>query len=645
MDIKDNAATRSREKSSLTVSIFFAWVVVLFGLFGVTQTATDHQMMYVLLVVAAGIILGIPIYHILQHVNICHPAKITRPVSATISSIVFAIIVIASVHRYYTEEVNMESHSGRVDLEWYSIPQFLVAFVSVVAVLFVIFCLRDEKKSGPTQAESVTTFLCYGFVLIVYAYSLYAPNLLNNDSYHMTAALQSVYNTAFDIPFNVRTTGIYGHYAIFLWPFLKIFGHRPETVASMIAGVGVVCEALLIYAIHRTINSPVIRKVAALASALPIVSIYTRSYFQVYPLRIFPAVIIIAYVAWLRGQKRHIRYGLAVGYLLCAIAITWTTDAGLVATVAYTAWIVHRYGLATTKIGWKDRSQLFAFCLLGFLGAIAGMILIINLYNVLICRSEPILRACFFPFTGSDDFAQSLQLPLQWKNFSWLWVVTLFFVSTVVGLRRTILFGSCLNHESKLDFLFFCAVMGLGQGAYYLNRAAYYNLTVIMPEAALCMALLVENTLSRQREKESIGDAIQFGISGAILAELSVLAAATFLTAGDAIRLHVNSGHYDMSSLQTVAQQVLDRIPADTYAVGVGTQEIYAEIGWDPGYHQRDVTDFFGDGTSEITDEINTQHSLLLNADSQHLLYNIDDWVLADTIQTEKIILNYYIHK
>ena len=645
-------------KTYIVLSMVIVWGITLCGLWGLTQSTTDHQMLYALVISAAGILVEVFAFNLIKLLgrNTCLPDIHSGKVSMALTMVGALFIMLAGINRIRTEALTMDSHAGRSTLLWNVAPAYLVLPVSIIVIAYAVFCFKNELKQAAEWSDpklrDATTYLCYAFVIVIYAYSLYSPNILNNDRHHMTAATQSIYNTAFETPFNIRTTGIYGHYAIFFWPFLKIFGHKPQAVACMIAGAGALCEFLVIYSIHHSLHSNTLRKMAALATALPIVVIYQNSYFQAYPLRIMPAALMMAYTVWVREhEKGKLKLKLAAGFVLAAAAVTWVTDAGMVAALAYAAWIIRRYGLQEGKINARQWLGLLLGCIVGCMAALLGMVLIVNGYNVIICRSEPVLRACFFPFVGTGNFAEGLQMKLQWKNYSWIWVIFLFFVSTIVGLVHTKLVAldsAQQNEQKKLDLLFMFALMGVGQAAYYFNRAAYHNLTVAMPEAAVCMAILVELTFWHEKKrnfKTGFGTIMQRAAAAAILVELSALAAALVVCSGDSVRTRMRNNYTDMSSLRQVAQEVERRIPKNTYAVGYGTQEIYAELGWNPGYLQRDVSDFFGDGVEDIREEINMQQSLLLTADMVSKLDDPDDWSQADAIVTDQITLLFFIHK
>ena len=552
----------------------------------------------------------------------------------------------------------MEVHIGPQDLLWEIVPMWLVVIVSIMASICVWGGVLKEKREPPKDARSemIKTLMCYLFALLAYGYCLYAPNIITNDVHHMTAALASIHNVAVDTPFNIKTTGIYGHYAIFFWPFLKLFGHKAIAVAVMISCVGVLSEIFLMYAIHYTIRSNVIRRVAALASAMFVVAIGQKAYFQLNPLRMLPPTLMMAYVVWLRKDTKHcLKAKLIAGYGLCALCVTWITDVGIIAAIAYSAWIVCYFWQHETIFS-KKMLGIYAGVGLGTIVSVLGMVFLVNFYNVAICHARPVFRACFFPFVGGNgfaeggSFAESLQIPVLWENFSWIYVLLLFFVGIAKGMSDTKVLQGQYAENRREDVLFLCAVMGLGQSGYYFNRAVYGSLGIVLPEAVICMGIMASWLVAESEKHDdfSAAKAIQKGVSTVVLAQLAVLAVASILIAGDGVRRRTEASLFDLTPLYQTAEKVKIKIPKDTYAVGGGVAEIYAELGWDPGYHYRDVSDFWGDGIEEIREEINSQSAILVNSIDAYLrklLDNPDEWQLVDTIEMYNVTLDYYVKK
>lgn len=636
-------------KKHLIESLVFVCLLELGSLWYITQKHSKGQMVNVIISVAVAVVVEIGAFHLINSIDrrrihrVGRETQLSYHIYSLFTCVIVCAGIVATLNRMQTEKNTMVENYGNTSLVWNRIPLFGVFLLGLFSMFVFAVLMIKEQNSKTNTFDRIVTYSIYLFSIVLYGVFCYTPNVLNNDVHHVTAAYTSIYNVAFDVPYNVRTSGIYGHYAIFFWPFLKILGHKPQTVGVLVAFAGLLAELLIVYALDKTVKSETVKRAASLASCLPIVSVYFRSYPQTYPLRIIPAAIILAYGAYYASGRGTIKKAV-IGYVLCAVSITWAFDAGLVSTIAFSAMICSKF--------WQEYDffsvpmmKIYVGCIAGCLGSVVGMIALINLYNVLICRSAPVFRACFFPFMGGGSFAESLQLPLRFMNLSWIWCLILFFISSVVGLISTKFFCNVqigVPKDTQLA-LFFFAVMGLGQAGYYFNRAAYYNLTVIMTEAALCMAILIDQ-VKIEKPARSFSQSFTKGVGYIFVFELSMLSLATILTCGASLENRMDAGFYDMTNILDLSVQVQEKIPKDTYAVGYGTQEVYAQLGWNPGYLQRDVSDMFGDGIEEICEEINSQNTILLGKMYLEGIFNEDaGWILRAQIPEENPVFLYYV--
>lgn len=113
----------------------------------------------------------------------------------------------------------------------------------------------------------------------------------------------------------------------------------------------------------------------------------------------------------------------------------------------------------------------------------------------------------------------------------------------------------------------------------------------------------------------------------------------------------VQAGTYSMQSLLDVAAEVQQKVPENTYAFGDLTQEIYGQLGWDPGYHQRDVSDLQfdiriaqeqQDQTSlEVLADVNSQDTLLIHPWQMNAILDNNDLVPVFGIPESEPVLYY----
>lgn len=625
------------------LSIVLGWGVEM-PLLRIICSQNEHynQMILVIGSLALTLCMSMAIYRIFNFIPFSQKTenKCISPFLYTITNIIVLIgFVIGSITRHLTEYEDHMMRWGGASTYWlteatlYCFPVYILVFIGV------LFLYQNAKGSQKTSR-----IVCYAFYCIavfICGLLLYVPNLFGSDSYHITASNQSIYNVAFDIPFSTITTGIYGHYAIFFWPFLKLFGHQANTVALMIAAVAVATEILVLYVIDHVLNRSFLKIVAAIASIMPIVSIYNRVYYQVHPLRTLPPVLILAYCVFFSKRKgASAAKFIAYGYLLCSLCMVWITDIGAITTVAFSLFIcvsaLRKYPLCS-----KQMIKTIFICIAGCLMSVLGMILIINFYNVIIAGGSLVFRSCFFPFIGGRGFSKSLMIPLQWGNFSWIWVLALFFAGIMISIRKTsLLESSALDESPSLpdSILCFSSIIALGQVMYYLNRSVYWNLTIIIAEAVICMSIIVEKgTNYCIRNKCSISGAVASGIVFSILFELSLLICGTFSFTATSLQARINAGQYNMDEMYRIAEEIEKSIPADTPGYGFGVEEVYSLLGWDSKFHVRDISDIaIGDAIGEISQRINDLDAILVTWDSLDLLDMENGWRQEKTIFIEE---------
>lgn len=598
------------------------------GLYGFAATDSSSQMIRIYICIAGAMVLQMLLYHLL--VRLPGKGERLRPnlrwSAAAAAAAVLVVGLAAVVANFPREGI------------WEQMPAWLMLAGTLVflAVLWPWLFKTEEARQdwGPVAG-------IYVFAVFSYAAICYVPNLLNGSGHqihHVTAVTQSIYNAAFSVPYTIRTTGMYGHYGIFFWPFLHLFGHKPQTIALLLALCGGICQTLLAALLLKTVRSKPIVALALLASACMTANM-EDAYLQTFPLRhLWPLAILVYTVCSAQkggfGPRR-----LAVGYLLCCLAIVWNTDSGLVATVAFSAfvWLWH---WRAEKPCTCPMIKVYLQTMLGMAAAVAGMMGIVNLYNLL-CGGQIILRACFYPLVGGNGYTQALSANLlDSGGIGWLLPILLFTVCVLLGLTGTSFLPIDVQEGADVRFyLAMAGVMGLGQSYYYFNRAIA-GTGCIQPYQILCMALLAFLALPAMQKSlrgrpvwqgflTGTGLLMTVALCGCSLAALTGVAAT--------LSARLESGTYSMQSLLDVAAEVEAKVPQNTYALGDFTQEIYAQLGWDPGYHERDVSDIQCDIRTAKKENDETALAMLADVNAQNAVL-IHKWQMGAILDNNDLV-------
>lgn len=569
--------------NSFVAATVLALIAMCAGLYGFAATDSSSQLIRVYLCVAAGLLLQILLYFALLRLQGCGLKGL--PDRRWASVLAGVVVVVAGAAALCSRFPTTGAFEG--------LPVWLML---AGVIVFALVIWPWTNRPAPPR-EDWQTWLpiagIYLFSLASYVAFCYVPNLLNGSGHqihHVTAVTQSIYNAAFSVPYTVRTTGVYGHYAIFFWPFLHLFGHKPQTIAIMLAVCGAAVQTLITALLLKTVRSKALVVLAVLASA-NLTANGENAYLQVFPLRHLWPLAVLLFVICCLQKGGFTRKRLIWGYVLCSLSIVWNTDSGLVTLVAFSAFVWIWYW-QKHKPWERSMLKVYGGTVAGMIGAVLGMMVIVNLYN-LACGGSIILRACFFPLIGSNGYTQMLaENLLDSGEIGWLLPILLFSVSILVGLTATewLPMATEENRTTRLYLLIF-GVMGMGQSYYYFNRSIA-GTSCIQPYQILCMTLLATYALPvGKTAAERLWKGVRAGVGVLMVFALCGLSLAALVGVVPTLNGRIETGTYSMQTLLDVAAEVQEKVPQNTYALGDFTQEIYAQLGWDPGYHQRDVSD------------------------------------------------------
>lgn len=420
----------------------------------------------------------------------------------------------------------------------------------------------------------------------------------SGDLYHGVAYLESVYNVLHGVPYSLGTTGIYGHYALFLAPILHLVGSNSLAVMLLMSALICASSALCIYCIHNLIEENWLRILAAFACCMCLVTLRASNYWQLQPHRVLFPLLVSAWLVYLTNKNRWGILELLVSWILSAAAVLWNTESGIFCAVSLSAaFLVHN--LQTQR--WYQPKMLLRYVLhiILIIGSIVAAIGVMNVYNYLCGHRTPEISLFFFPMGVSEYMNGALRYDITVENDAWVYVLVLFSALLLVGLYHTSIFGR-QSENASTRYAPLCAavaMMGLLSFSYYANRAAYCNLDIIFQLAIIAICLfwrLFSDTWKNKKEgPRTLKRLSKVVISVACLSVIAALAMQTILLAGVLIRWKARSGHYNTQTLQTICENWQANIPQDTYAFGTGVSIIYEELGWDPGGRYRDIPDFF----------------------------------------------------
>ncbi|MDY3225972.1 MAG: hypothetical protein SOW84_08930 [Candidatus Faecousia sp.] len=503
------------------------------------------------------------------------------------------------LHRRFFAEVNDYAFPDNA-IPLHQIPLWCALPLTAAAALLAVRFSRRGK-----DISSRWVFPAYFAVILLAGAATLLLDITRGDLFHGTAYLESIYNVLHGVPYTQTTTGIYGHYALFLAPILRLFGSGSLTVMLMMSALICITAAAGIYCIHNLIEENWLRILAAFASCMCLITLRTTNYWQVQPHRMLFPMLTAAFLVRVVKTNCWDWRRLLAGWLLSTAAVLWNTEAGLFCAIAVAAaFLVH--DLQTRR--WYQPAMFLrygAHVALIF-GSVLAAIGVMNAYNYLCGYRTPEISLFFFPMGVSDYMNGTLRYDITVDNDAWVYVLVLFAVLLLVGLYHTSLFQGARSSSAggNARYAPLCvavAILGLLNFSYYANRAAYRNLEIIFQIACVAMCLFWRMFSPAWKDgcsSRTVKNLAKAAASVVCLAVVAVLAMQSVAFAGQTIRRNAEEGHYSTRYLREACEIWQETVPQDTFAFGTGVATVYEELGWDPGGRYRDMSDLNvgGDG-------------------------------------------------
>ena len=328
------------------------------------------------------------------------------------AALVASALVTAAYLIYYANIGVSKEFAGPTAVQSSLTTPQLVPLYYLLTVLFfaaAVYLLLTGK-----DCPRWVTWGGYGFSAVMYFLGVWIVNTFEGDPYHGEAYLESIYNVADGIPYEELTTGIYGHYGLFFLLPMKIFGAKAVVIQFLIALVGVVTDLAMLYCIHHLIKKNWVRLLMALV--VPVIPFAYRrtNYWQLQPHRLVFPMLLTAYMLFcLRKKQSKKTARFWGGWLLCMLAVLWSTESGLFCIIGWGGGCLVPRGAAGQvyqvapgggqREPWYARSQWkrYGALLLGAVLAVLGAIGLTNLYN-LACGGAPIFKVFFYPLYSSN---------------------------------------------------------------------------------------------------------------------------------------------------------------------------------------------------------------------------------------------------
>lgn len=480
--------------------------------------------------------------------------------------------------------------------------------LGVSAAGIAVFLWTGKQR----KIVEILRYPAYLLASAIAGFSMYAPNWTANDRMHGSAYYVSVYNALMNEPYTYSNQSIYGHYAILLKYPVKWLGGDYRAFNIVIAIVGGISLFFVALALDMCIRNHFISIIAVWA--VPVMFLYYPfNHWQMFPHRVLFAGIELYLLTVLFYKKKAVLK--FAGYVVCCLSLLWNVETGIVCLGVWAvACIVYEALYVRSEWSWKHFGASIMRNAMYSVFTIVGLVGIFNIYNMSLGESFHSLRFLLYPMASWDMpekiVAQAAEQAVQVTtsaaavagNVSASWeggfvtglsidfpiqISYWYFVFLLMGAAALLCVARMLYRRAGVDdyLMGIAAVLALGHLTYFVNRPCFDYLSIAFFEAVFIMAIIADRQWNRT-------GGLAYGERGTqflFVAILSVLSVLTLWQTYFRISGRVDDGYYDMSEFHAITEEIARKVPKDTYAIGMmGTQEMYAELGWDTQSHVMD---------------------------------------------------------
>lgn len=502
--------------------------------------------------------------------------------------------------------------------------------ISVIGILVSLWAGKQRKLI------EVVRYPAYLLASGLAGFSMYCGNFFASDKMHGSAYYTSIYNALMGEPYTYSNRSIYGHYAILLKYPVKLFGGDYEAFNIVIAVVGGLSLFFVALALDKCVTNHFISIIAIWA--IPMMFwYYPLNHWQMFPHRVFFAGIeLFLIVSFFYNGKKWKK---VLGYLVSCLSLVWNVETGIVCLGVWAVTcIVYDVFYIQEKWNWKFLAYNIIKNIADSFLTIIGMIGIFNFYNMSLGEAWHGLRFILYPHLSSWDMPEIIEVQASetvmavenvvkseslqsWKGgfasglsihfplqISYWYFVFLLMGLTIVFCVVRVLYKCAEKNDYIIGLT---AALALGHLVYFVNRPCFDYLAICFFEAALIMAVVADRAIDRKSEIGYGKRSIQF----IVISVLSVLSVLSIWQICFRVSGRIEDGFYNHTQLDEITMEIAEVVPKDTYALGMGIQEIYAELGWDTKSH---VTDFLaidctgGDGLSTLIMETAEQQECVV---------------------------------
>ena len=550
-----------------------------------------------------------------------------------------ALVTVYFILRIYLNETFLYPGTAAPSYLRQMMPHRLY-FSMAVGIAAILFLTLRRDGRAPYMPYRLGLLVIFAFLNGGY---LYCSNYFLDDGggvIHIHAVTNTIVNVAQGAPFSNLNCSIYGHFALLCLPFVKLLGNNMHAVILTLCLCGAVSFAAAFYAASKIVKNDIVYLFTVLA-VTGTTTILTRKgeYYQINPLRFLFPMLCLAYVSYRAAHREADRRLLAAVKLLLGVcAVIWNLETGLFVLVVLAGDGLFR---AMAEEGLFSKRVLYAalreavFCIISPLLSY----LVCGLYNLSRGGAFGSVRLYIYPYLSGTYNVNNLRLAMPTVGNLFFFQIALFTLTIALAFHRFVhLRGGCGEEKTGAFTLwtirFLVSVSGLLQLVYFMNRAAYGNMSIahinmcILLGSYACAALDIE----KKNLKEHLRISAFFGSLMSCIMFFGVVWMAIegtlYISIAADIRAH---SIWEKQTIDAMIADIGATVPEDTYAFGLMVPELYYTLGRDTRCHMTDWSDIndvnseFALGGLEKEDAVFTSLDLKKNKEWE-LVKSWDFW-------------------
>ena len=414
------------------------------------------------------------------------------------------------------------------------IPLVLICAVFLFAAGFA-YC-RGKFRTVSEIAAVVIGVAFLLFVLYAMGNHNYMYSYTGYNIHHYSAWWFPVYKVGSGLTLGDGFNELYGFYPYLIVPVLKLFGGvNQESLSLYIAIIFTLMAACLLFFCNRFFKNKLLGTFCAIGffAIGPMIRFCNSElYFQYYPARALFVFAALGLIALYCSVNRFRPLLVAGGTVMCALALVWNTESGLVTTIVWAGFLI----LDKAVEHRLNSKELIKRIVLAVLSSVISVVLFVATVEII-----TYVRAGMF--LSTDDILFGIvtfsdmgfyMLPLKpgiWFAVAFSLVYGLFASIPSLALARK-KGDTAVTDRDFTVAMFMATVAGVGSFMYFMGRSYSTNCMTFMAwPAMICMLLADRNIISFSQlvtlRKESKSEVPFMKISGCLVRNI-----ACFVVAG-----------------------------------------------------------------------------------------------------------------